>query len=111
SAGLMLGAGPRGPADPTWGAPPPTLMEPAYRQLQVVVACEPGGVIVHPGGYRYSNATLEAADSPLLTALRRIARTHQAAAPRSRVWPSVRFLIEPGGEATYRKVKGLLVLS
>jgi hypothetical protein len=73
----------------------------AERALEVVVACGPKGVTVHPGGYRLTTAVLKAEEGRLASTVRTIVAARRAAEPGVSWRPGLRFLVEPGGQATY----------
>jgi hypothetical protein len=68
--------------------------------LELVVACGPDGVVLHPGGYRISRSSLQR-DRLLLRDLETIVRNHELIDPSIHPRPRVRFLVERGGSETY----------
>ncbi len=80
--------------------------------LEIVVACGPTGVVLHPGGYRISKEVLTTGKEPLLARqLATILRLRQQVDPMIRPVPSLRFLVEPEGYSTYREARRQTVLS
>jgi hypothetical protein len=75
------------------------------RNLEMVIACGPGGVTVHPGGYRISPASLDADKGMLDKVLHGIVRNHQNKDPKSQWMPRLKYLVEPGGQMTYQKAR------
>ena len=69
--------------------------------FELVVACGPEGVVIHPGGYRLSSKALKARDGLLVSNLKTIVQTRRQVDPMIHPHPSVRFLVEPGGSETY----------
>jgi hypothetical protein len=78
--------------------------------LDLVVSCGPTGVIIQPGGYRLSSATLDR-DGTLPRMLRSIANAQQAAEPGMTVRPTVQFLVQPRGQQTYTKARRQTILA
>ena len=72
--------------------------------LNLVVACEPDGLILHPGGYRLSLASLKK-DRGLKADLETIVRNHALIDPMIRPIPRLMFLVEPGGDASYLEAR------
>jgi hypothetical protein len=79
--------------------------------FEMVVACGPEGVVLHPGGYRLSSKALKGNDALLLRDLKSIVQARRQVDPTIRPRPSIRFLIEPGGAETYRDARRQTVLS
>lgn len=79
--------------------------------MEIVIACRPSGVVIHPGGYQLTNRTLKGKDPMLAKSLRSIVRIRQQVDPMIRPRPSIRFLVEPGGGDTYREARRQTVLS
>jgi len=79
--------------------------------MEIVVACGPNGVVIHPGGYSLSRQALKRKDAPLAENLRRVVRLRQQVDPLIHPRPSIRFLIEPGGHETYVEARKQTVLS
>jgi hypothetical protein len=69
--------------------------------FEIVVACGPDGVVIHPGGYHLSPKALKSKDGMLTKELRSVVRLRQQVDPMIRPRPSIRFLVEPGGNDTY----------
>jgi hypothetical protein len=79
--------------------------------FEVVVACGPEGVVLHPGGYRLSAKALKASGGLLLRDLKSIVETRRQVDPTIHPKPSIHFLIEPGGGETYRDARRQTVLA
>lgn len=77
--------------------------------LDLVVACGPNGVVIHPGGYRLSRPALRK-DGALRRDLETIVRNHEMIDASVRPRPRVQFLVEPGGGETYREARRQTVL-
>jgi hypothetical protein len=71
------------------------------RQIELVVACGPKGVTIHPGGYKIPEEVVKKEDDRLVKALRAVLVTRRRAEPGSLPVPSLRFLVEPGGYGLY----------
>ncbi|GAC1448235.1 MAG: hypothetical protein NVSMB9_31190 [Isosphaeraceae bacterium] len=78
--------------------------------LDLVVACGPEGVVIHPGGYRLSPGALRRAGT-LKQDLKTIVENYERIDPEVRPRPSVQFLIEPGGSDTYWEARRQTVLA
>ncbi|MGE3820528.1 MAG: cell envelope integrity protein TolA [Isosphaeraceae bacterium] len=78
--------------------------------LDLVVACGPNGVTIHPGGYRISRATL-AREKRLARDLATIVLNYERIDPSIVPRPRLEFLIEPGGSETYGEARRQTVLS
>jgi hypothetical protein len=79
--------------------------------FELVVACGPEGVVIHPGGYRLSAKALKGTDGLLLRDLKRIVQTRRQVDPTIHPIPSIRFLVESGGGETYRDARRQTMLS
>jgi hypothetical protein len=79
--------------------------------FEIVVACGSDGVVIHPGGYRISPRLLKGKNDILPKELKSVVRTRQLLDPMIRPRPSIRFLVEPGGEDTYLEARRQTVLS
>jgi len=79
--------------------------------MEIVVACRPDGVVIHPGGYSLSKKVLQGKDPVFVRSLKTIVRLRQQVDPMIRPLPSVKFLVESGGGETYREVRRQTVLS
>lgn len=123
--GLSLGsdAGPP-PADPKGGdslsdtptfksriqdGPTKTIQVP----FEIVVVCEPQGLVIHPGGYRISGSLLQSQrkDGVLVKALLAVANLRAAADPTIRPLPRVKFLVESGGSPTFWAARKQILFS
>jgi hypothetical protein len=78
-----------------------------------VVVCAPDGLIVHPGGYRITGASLESQrkDSLLVKELLAVAQNRAAADPTIRPQPRVKFLVESGGSGTFWAARKQILFS
>ena len=79
--------------------------------MEVVVACGPEGVMIHPGGYQLSSRALKGKEEVLARSLKTIVRQRQQVDPLIRPRPTIRFLVEPGGGETYREARRQTFLS
>ena len=78
--------------------------------LELVVVCEPEGVVLHPGGYWLSLPTLKK-EKGLKADLETIVRNHALIDPTIKPRPRIQFLVEPGGDASYLEARKQTVLS
>ena len=78
--------------------------------LDLVVACGPNGVVIHPGGYRISRPTLRK-EGLLKTDLQTIVRNHELIDALVKPVPRLQFLVESGGAETYAEARRQTVLS
>ncbi len=81
------------------------------RTFEVVIVCGPRGVIVQPGGYRVTADALKDQDGLLKKQIVALVKTRRLADPGLVVEPRVRFLVQPGGAASYRAARGQFLLS
>ncbi len=79
--------------------------------MEIVVACEADGIVIHPGGYRLTNKALRAKEPVVVKTLQGVVKTRQQVDPLIKPIPSVRYLVERGGEENYRVVRRQTVLS
>ncbi|WP_422930552.1 hypothetical protein [Singulisphaera sp. PoT] len=81
--------------------------------MEIVVACGPDGIVIHPGGYHLTTKALKekGKESVVTKTLKGVVQLRQQVDPMIRQMPSVRYLIESGGEETYREVRRQTVLS
>jgi len=80
------------------------------KDLELVVSCGPKGVVIHPGAYRLSKASLRAKDAKLARSLKTIVTARQISQPEM-IWkPQVRFQVEPGGQKTYWTARGQVLM-
>lgn len=108
SSGGVAGGQAGGAGEPSPGSRAPLRIE---VPMEIVVACSPSGVVIHPGGYRISLKALKGKDPIFTTSLKTIVRLRQQVDPMIRPKPSIRFLVEPGGGETYRDARRVTVLS
>jgi hypothetical protein len=81
------------------------------RTLELVIACGPKGVTVHPGGYRLTTAVLKAEEGRLAETLRTVVQARRVAESGVGWRPSLRFLVEPGGQGTYWTARRQMLLA
>ena len=79
--------------------------------MELVVSCGPDGVVIHPGGYRLSHQALKGKGSMLAKELKSIVRLRQQVDPLILPRPTIKFLVEPGGNDTYWAARRQTVLS
>jgi hypothetical protein len=79
--------------------------------FEMVVACGPEGVVIHPGGYRLSSKALKGNDGLLVRELKSIVQTRRQVDPTIHPKPSIRFLVEPRGGETYGDARRQTMLS
>jgi len=83
----------------------PGLSSRPVHPLELVVACSPKGVAVHPGNYRVTIASLKSKDTLLVGQLKAIVAQRERAEPEATIVPAIRFVIEAGGHQTYATAK------
>ncbi|AGA30331.1 hypothetical protein [Singulisphaera acidiphila] len=108
SSGSVAGGRSGGEGVPSPGSRDPLRIE---VPMEIVVACGPSGVVIHPGGYSISLKALKGKDPIFTTSLKTIVRLRQQVDPMIRPKPTIRFLVEPGGGETYRDARRVTVLS
>jgi hypothetical protein len=81
--------------------------------FEIVVVCEPDGLVIHPGGYRITGPSLldHGKDSILARELLAVARQRAAADPTIRPQPRVKFLVESGGGPTFWAARKQILFS
>jgi hypothetical protein len=75
------------------------------------VVCNAKGVIVQPGSYRVTSNALKGREGLLKTQIVALVKARRKAEPKSTIEPNVRFLVQPGGEATYWTARSQFLLS
>ncbi len=98
---------PKARSSPAWS---PKVTQTIKVPLDLVVACGPKGVVIHPGGYRLTTAAL-AREGALQRDLQTIVRNHELIDPGIRPVPRVQFLVEPGGSETYELARRKTILN
>jgi hypothetical protein len=78
--------------------------------LDLVVACEADGVVLHPGGYRLSPSALRQS-GVLARDLETIVHNHAIIDPSVRPRPRITFLVGTGGSDTYQEARRQTVLA
>ncbi len=81
------------------------------RAFDLVLACGPKGVAVHPGDYRVTKATMKSKDDLLVAQIRAIVRRREQADPEHAIHPNLRYVIEPGGRETYAMARSQVALA
>ncbi|WP_165223530.1 hypothetical protein [Aquisphaera insulae] len=81
--------------------------------FEITVACEPTGLLIHPGGYRITASSLRdrKKDSLLVRQLLAVANQRAAADPTIRPLPRVKFLVEGGGSETFWSARKQILFS
>jgi hypothetical protein len=81
--------------------------------FEIVVVCGPEGIVVHPGGYRITAASLRKyrKDSLLVQELLAVAQNRAAADPSIHPQPRVKFLVESGGSPTFWDARKQILFS
>jgi len=79
--------------------------------FEMVVACGPEGVVIHPGGFRLSSSVMKGNHALLPNHLKSIVQTRRQVDPRIHPIPSIRFLVEPGGSTSYWEARRQTMLS
>jgi hypothetical protein len=98
---------PKRSVKPPW-APSTTLRIEA--PLDLVVACDASGVVLHPGGYRLSPASVRQPGA-LVRDLETIVQNHALIDPTVRPRPRLQFLVKPGGSETFEAARRQTVLA
>jgi hypothetical protein len=81
--------------------------------FEIVVVCEPEGLVIHPGGYRLTGAVLESRKKGgiLVRELLAVAQQRAAADPTIRPQPRVKFLVESGGSPMFWAARKQILFS
>jgi hypothetical protein len=81
--------------------------------FEIVVVCQPEGLVIHPGGYLITKTSLDRnrKDGVLVKELLAVARQRAAADPTIRPQPRVKFLIEGGGSTTFWMARKQILFS
>ncbi len=81
--------------------------------FEIVVVCQPEGLVIHPGGYRITRSAFERdkKDGVLVRELLAVARQRAAADPNIRPMPRVKFLVESGGSTTFWNARKQILFS
>lgn len=80
------------------------------RPIELVVVCEPKGVLLQPGGYRLGLDKLEPGSIDLPNSLKAIVRRKEAREPGVDFKPKLTYLVKPGADDTYWKARRQTVL-
>ncbi|QDV34254.1 hypothetical protein [Tautonia plasticadhaerens] len=94
-----VGSSASGPGGPPGGAG--SGSGGAGRRIEMVVACGPKGVTIHPGGYKIGEEVIAKDDGRLVQTLRAVLSSRRRREPSASPVPSLRFLVEPGGYGLY----------
>lgn len=78
--------------------------------LDLVIACGPEGVVLHPGGYRMSLSSLKR-ERGLRRDLETIVVNYAMIDPMIHPRPRLKFLVEAGGAETFAEARRQTVLS
>jgi len=113
-AGSTSGQGKNSPAAPRFKSripdgPSKTVEVP----FEIVVVCGWDGLVIHPGGYRLTNQSLDARkkDSIVVRELLAVAQQRAAADPTIRPQPRVKFLVESGGSEIFWAARKQILFS
>jgi hypothetical protein len=81
--------------------------------FEIVVVCQPEGLVIHPGGYLITRASLERnrKDGILVNELLAVARNRAAVDPTIRPQPRVKFLVESGGSPVFWNARKQILFS
>ncbi len=105
--GSKQGSNQRGPRSRRDRNGPMTIEVP----FEMVVACRRDGVEIHPGGYKISTRALGGKDNLLMKNLKSVVQNRRQVDPTIHPRPSIRFLVEPGGEETYDTARRQTLMS
>ena len=75
------------------------------KSFEVTVGCGATGVTIHPGGRTIALESLKADDSLFPSAVAQVVKARTDAEPNVGFRNRVRFVVKPGGEATYLKAR------
>ena len=95
-------------------SPLPTLDGPGSivdRTFEVVVVCNPQGVIIQPGTYRITAEAIRDREGLFKKEIVALVKARRAANPTIEVEPKIRFLIQPNGYPTYQAVRSQFFVS
>ncbi len=81
------------------------------RTFEVVVVCNPQGVILQPGTYRITAEALKDREGLFKKEVVALVKARRLADPTTQVEPRIRFLIQPRGYETYRLARSQFFLS
>jgi hypothetical protein len=93
------------------GIKSPISLGASSRMIELVVACGPKGVAVHPGDYRVTKATMKTKDDLFVAQLRAVVRRREQADPEHPIHPRLRYVIERGGRETYAEARAQVALA
>ena len=92
----------------------PTLDRPGSivdRTFEVVVVCNPQGVIIQPGTYRITAEALRDREGLFKKEVVALVKARRAANPMIQIEPKIRFLIQPNGYPTYQAARSQFFVS
>lgn len=106
-----IGLNPGGQAGEAGSSSAEKTRQPTARDFEVVVVCDREGVLVQPGMTRLELRRLRGNGSELERRLRAVVLAKKRALPHVDPQPSVRFLIEPGGQEAYWEARRQTLVS
>jgi len=95
------------PSVPDW-SPSGSIVD---KSFEVVVVCEPQGVIVQPGNYRVTADALKDREGLFKKQVVALVKNRRLADPKVQVEPRIRFLVQPKGFDTYRTARSQFFVS
>ena len=81
------------------------------RTFEVVVVCNPRGVIIQPGTYRITADALRDREGLFKKEVVALVKAKRAANPSIQIEPKIRFLVQPNGYPTYQAARSQFFVS
>lgn len=82
---------------------------PVEKRLEFTAMIGPRGLVLNPGGVRWTRAALEGGDVRWIDHMRNVTRMTRLVEPDAVIRPSLMLLVEPGGERLYHAARGQLL--
>ncbi len=95
------------PSVPDW-SPSGSIVD---KTFEIVVVCEPRGVIVQPGNYRVTADALKDREGLFKKQVVALVKNRRLVDPKIQVEPRIRFLVQPRGFDTYRMARSQFFVS
>jgi hypothetical protein len=81
------------------------------KRYEIVVVCGAKGVIVQPGSYRVTADALKDREGLLKNQIVALVKAKKTAEPKQSIEPTIRFLVQPGGESTFWMARSQFLIS
>jgi hypothetical protein len=81
------------------------------QRYEIVVVCSARGVIVQPGSYRVTADALKDREGLLKNQIVALVKAKKTAEPKLSIEPTIRFLVQPGGESTFWSARSQFLIS